>query len=91
MRNDTVLILVLALLAVLLSGMVFTSWQDNQAAAATPDHQGDYIMVTGTRSDSNDLLYVIDVPHQKLIVYGVDGTNNRMIVADTVNLAGVFQ
>ncbi len=91
MHNNTLLIGFLAILAVLLSAMVFTSYTDNQADAAAPAFaNGDYIMVTGARSDQNDLVYVVDKRRQRLAVYWVDGTMNKVNMVDSFSLEKVF-
>ena len=91
MHNNTLLIGFLAILAVLLSAMVFTSYTDNQADAAAPAFaNGDYIMVTGARSDENDLVYVVDKRRQRVAVYWVDGTMNRVNLVDSFSLETVF-
>lgn len=91
MHNNTLLIGFLAILAVLLSAMVFTSYTDNQADAAAPAFaNGDYIMVTGARSEANDLVYVVDKRRQRLVVYWVDGSMNKVNLVDTFSLETVF-
>ena len=91
MHNNTLLIGFLAILAVLLSAMVFTSYTDNQADAAAPAFaNGDYIMVTGARSEANDLVYVVDNRRQRLVVYWVDGSMNKVNLVDTFSLETVF-
>ena len=91
MHNNTLLIGFLAILAVLLSAMVFTSYTDNQADAAAPAFaNGDYIMVTGARSDQNDLVYVVDKRRQRLAVYWVDGTMNKVNLVDSFSMESVF-
>jgi hypothetical protein len=92
MHNDTLLIGFLAILAVLLGAMVFTSYTDNQADAAAPAFaNGDYLMVTGARSDENDLVYVIDKRRERVVAYYVDGTMNKVTAMDSFSLATVFK
>jgi hypothetical protein len=92
MHNDTLLIGFLAILAVLLGAMVFTSYTDNQADAAAPAFaNGDYLMVTGARSETNDLVYVIDKRRERLVAYNVDGTMNKVTAVDSFSLAKVFK
>ena len=91
MHNNTLLIGFLAILAVLLSAMVFTSYTDNQADAEAPGFaNGDYIMVTGARSEENDLVYVVDKRRQRLVVYWVDGSMNRVNLVDSFSLEKIF-
>jgi hypothetical protein len=92
MHNNTLLIGFLAILAVLLGAMVFTSYTDNQADAGTPGFaNGDYIMVTGARSETNDLLYVIDTRRERVAAYFIDGTMNKVQQVDSFSLGGVFK
>jgi hypothetical protein len=92
MKNDTLLIGFLAVLAVLLGAMVFSSYTDNQADAAAPAFEnGDYLMLTGARSDENDLVYVIDKRRERIVAYYVDGTMGKVSALDTFSLGSVFK
>jgi hypothetical protein len=92
MKNDTLLIGFLAILSVLLGTMVFSSYTDNQADAAAPAFaNGDYLMLTGARSDENDLVYVIDRRRERLVAYYVDGTMNKVSALDSFSLGAVFK
>jgi hypothetical protein len=91
--NQNTLIAILMLTAVVLGVLVVGSWQSQSAQAATTNRTmtGDYIMATGQISDSSSLLYVIDIPKQKLLVYAADPSRNTVqVVDDRVDLGRIF-
>ena len=94
-NNENILITLLVVTAGILIVMLVGSWNARNAyAVSSSDRLGDYIMVTGAMSDSRDLLYVIDVPNKKLLVYLADpvkGQSRFQLVDDRVNLATVFR
>ena len=94
-NNENILITLLVITAGILIAMLVGSWNaQNAYAESSSDRFGDYIMVTGARTDSIDLLYVIDVPNKKLLVYSADpvrGQGRFAVVDDRVNLATVFR
>lgn len=91
-RNENILIGMLICTTVILAVMFLGSWNAQKAYASAPDRAGDYIMITGARSDSNDLLYVIDVPNQKMVVYYIDPIQNQVqVVDDRVDFSQVFK
>lgn len=88
--SNNALIVLLLVTAAVLSMMLGVSMH-NQAYADAPDRYGDWIMVTGARSDSNDLVYVINVPYQRMVVYYIDPVQNQMTIADTIDLKRIFR
>lgn len=92
-KQDSVLIGFLTLTGIFLAVLLAGSLRSQEAyAGASSDRAGDYIMAAAARSDVNDLLYVIDVPNKRLLVYNCDVPNNTFrIVDDRVNLAEVFR
>lgn len=92
-KSDNIMIGLLTLTAVFLGVMLVGSIHSQEAyASSSSDRYGDYIMVAAARSSINDLLYVIDVPNQKLLVYYCDKTMNTLkIVDDRVKLNDVFR
>ena len=93
-KNENILIIMLLLTTGILGAMFIGSYNAQKAYADTPDRMGDYIMVTGAVSKSTDLLYVIDVPNKKLLVYHISGVKNAFsikVADDRVNLANVFR
>jgi hypothetical protein len=88
--SNALLVLLLASAAIL-SIMWVVSEQNTAEAAIASDRAGDWIMVTGARRDSNDLLYVINVPYQRMVVYDVDEIQGRITIVDTIDLSRVFR
>jgi hypothetical protein len=85
------MIVVLAMSALIL-GVLFVGSLDNTAHADSPSRipHGGYIMITGSISSSTDLVYIIDVPNEKMLVYFVDEVNNNIKIVDDVDLGKVF-
>jgi hypothetical protein len=92
-KSEHIMIGLLTITGVLLGVMLIGSIHSQQAyAASSSDRFGDYIMVAAAWSSTNDLLYVIDVPNKKLLVYNCDKTMKTFTVVDhRVDLATVFQ
>ena len=92
-KSEHILIGLLTLTGVLLAVLLIGSMHSQQAyAAASSDRCGDYIMAAAARSTVNDLLYVIDIPNKKLLVYYCDKTMNSFkVVDDRVDLSDVFR
>jgi len=92
-KSEHILIGLLTLTGVLLAVLLVGSIYSQQAyAASSSDRYGDYIMAAAARSSVNDLLYVIDIPSKKLLVYYCDKTMNSFkVVDDRVDLNEVFR
>lgn len=94
-NNENILILLLVVTGGILIAMLIGSWNAQSAYAATSaDRLGDYIMVTGAMTPTRDLLYVVDVPNKRMVVYYSDplkGKTRFEIADDRVNLANVFR
>ncbi len=92
--NDTqnLTIVLLLVTAAVLGVMVYGTWQGTEQAALADSsvRQGDYIMVTGAWSDKNDFLYVMDIAAMQINAYFTDVQNNRIELADTVNVERAF-
>lgn len=89
--SSNALVVLLLASAAILSIMWVVSENNTAEAAIASDRAGDWIMVTGARTDSNDLLYVINVPYQRMVVYNVDEVQARLTIVDTVDLSRVFR
>ena len=83
------LLITAGILVVLFLGVVGD--QSASAEASSRSASGDYILVTGSIGAATDLLYVIDIPHQKMIVYGFDLNQGLFIMDDKVDLARAFK
>lgn len=70
--------------------MLSVSRQEQAAAMGVLDRGGDYIVVTGQFSDSNELVYVTDAAAQRMNVYSYEQTNRQFMLWDTVDLRRVF-
>lgn len=82
-KSEHILIGLLTVTGVLLAVLLIGSLHSQQAyAASSSDRYGDYLMVAAARSDVNDLLFVIDIPNKKLLVYDCDKAMNYFKVVD---------
>lgn len=93
--NENLLIVVLLLTAGLLGIMVVSSLNSEDTALGYSNSRapfGRYIMINGKATNTQDLVYVIDVPNRKLMAYSVDAVRNRVKpVTQPINLATVFR
>ncbi len=94
-NNENILILLLVVTGGILIAMLIGSWNAQSAYAGTAsDRFGDYIMVTGAMTSSRDLIYVIDVPNKRMLVYYADpvrGQDRFDVADDRINLANIFR
>ncbi len=91
--KENTFITMLLITATILGILVVGSWQSRSAEATTIDRtmSGDYIMATADISESTSLLYVIDIPKQRLLVYGSDRQGTRVsVVDDRIDLGRIF-
>jgi hypothetical protein len=91
--KENTFITMLLITATILGVLVVGSWQSHSAEATTIDRtmSGDYIMATADISDSMSLLYVIDIPKQRLLVYAADPQGTRVQVVDNrIDLDRIF-
>ena len=82
MKNQNITIVLLIATSALLIGILLatyagTSSPDAQASGTTVKG-GDYIMCTAAWTNSEDLLYVIDVVARKMNVYAFNSTNKTI-------------
>ena len=93
--NENLLIVVLLLTAGLLGVMVISSLNSEDSALGYSDSRatfGRYIMINGTASNAQDLVYVIDIPNKRLMAYSVDAVRNRVKpMTKPINLETVFR
>ena len=59
-------------------------------AQATEVRGGDYIMLTGHFTDTQEALYVVDTAQQKLNVYTFRTERNELQLRDSLPLARIF-
>ncbi len=93
MFNDTqnLTIALLLVAAAALGAILIGTLADEPAYADASVRQGRYIAVTGAWSNDIDLLYVLDVPNQKLNAYFLQQNDPIPTLADTVELKQVFR
>jgi len=92
MDSKNIIIAVLSVTAVVLFCtlvLVHTS-EKSIAWADTVDRGGDYVLVTGAFSDTNEALYVVDGFNDRLNVYQYDPNRNRIVLFDRKDLQTYF-
>ena len=79
--------------AAILGAMLVSAYmtQDNAAYAVSSVKQGDYVLGSGLRSTSGELVYLIDIAQRRLNVYDVDKQNWSIELLDSVNLDTAFK
>ena len=90
-QNITICLLLVTagILAAMLIGSYMTL--DNAAYASATQKQGDYIVSTGSRSSSTELLFVIDIAANRLNVYLTNINTWSLELLDTADLARAFR
>ena len=94
MKNSENILIGTLLVTAAILGALFLGVVSDQTASAESSSRsagGDYILVTGAIGAATDLLYVIDVPHQKLNVYAFDINQGVYIMDDKVDLSKAFK
>lgn len=91
--HQNIIIVALLITSAVLGLMLFSSISSQKAYAVASSRAafGDYIMCTGQIQSSTELLYIVDIPNQRFIVYGVDATMNRITPLDRVDLKRIFK
>lgn len=87
--NKNYVIGVLSITAtILLVGLLLATSQHAQPAYAAGqiDRGGDYIMLTGKFSQSNELVYVTDAAAQRINAYSWEPTTNTFVLWDSLDL-----
>ena len=92
-NSENILIGTLLITAVILAALFLGVVGDQSASAEASSRSaaGDYILVTGAIGSATDLLYVVDIPHQKLNVYAFDLNQGVYIMDDKVDLSKAFR
>jgi hypothetical protein len=90
-QNVTIFLLLIT--AAILGAMLISSYMtlDNTAYATATAMRGDYIMSTGARSGSRELLFVIDRAARRLNVYETNTTTWAVDLQDSVDLRRAFR
>ncbi|HNX26748.1 MAG TPA: hypothetical protein PKK48_05005 [Phycisphaerae bacterium] len=92
MKKDTIIIILLVVSAAILGTLFIGSIQSQKAYAGSSSWEasGDYIMASAQVTVNTQILFVIDVPQQKIIAYDVDGAMNKVTLLDVRNLKTAF-
>jgi len=79
--------------AVILGAMLLSAYmtQDNAAYAVSSVKQGDYVLGSGLRSSSAELVYLIDIAQRRLNVYEIDKQSWSLELIDSVDLDAAFR
>jgi len=90
-QNITICLLLATgtILASLLVSSYMTT--DNAAYATVSIKQGDYILATGARSGTKELVYVLDIAARRLNVYDTNTTNWTLELVDMVDVDRAFK
>lgn len=89
-KNITIALLCVS--AVILSTvLVLLHVSATPAQADTGLRGGDYIMVTGSVSKSEDAIYIFDIAKQKLNVYTLERQDKKLKLRRQVNLKLLFK
>ena len=78
---------------VLLVGVILTTLggQNTVQAIGQTDRGGDYILVTGQFTNSNELIYITDAAAKRLYVYGYDWNRRSLVLWDWHDLKRTFE
>lgn len=92
MKKENLIIILLVVSAAILAALFFGSLESQKAYAGSSSWEasGDYIMISGQITTNTQILYVVDVPHQKILAYDVDGAMNKVTLLDVRNLKTAF-
>ena len=89
-KNMTIAVLSVTAVALFCTLVLMYSSTGSVAWADTVDRGGDYVLVTGAFSDTDEALYVIDGLNDRLNVYQYDQNRNRILLFDQENLQNYF-
>ena len=87
-QNTTIAVLLAS--AVILASILIATRSADQAYADASVKGGSYIAVTGQVSTGMDFLYVIDIPQQRLNVYGYNTKTNMLELGQRLDLRRLF-
>ena len=87
-NTSNFLIVTLLVTAAILGMMLYGTAGANSAGDRTVDR--DYIIITGQITDSSSLLYVINIPTKKLVVYIADRGMNNVQIVDAKTMDQIF-
>lgn len=91
-KNMTIAVLSVTAVALLCTLALMHTWSGSTSVAwaDTVDRGGDYVLITGAFSNTDEALYVIDGLNDQLNVYQYDQNRNRIVLYDQANLQDYF-
>lgn len=87
--TQTITIAILAVSAVVLGALVVGTMTE-PVQAADSARQGNYLITSVRASSSRELVYVINIPQQGVIVYGLDTGKNEIVQVAGMDLRQAF-
>ena len=89
-KNMTIAVLSVTAVALFCTLVLLHTSEKSVAWADTVDRGGDYVLVTGGFSDTDEALYVVDGLNDRLNVYQYDQNRNRILLFDRKDLETYF-
>jgi len=90
-KTQNLTILLLTCSAGVLATLLLLAWPPEGLAGETSVQAGDYILATGSYSESADLIYVVDVAQQKMNLYFLDPRTNGIESVAGMDVAREFE
>jgi hypothetical protein len=88
-KNLTISLLCVS--AAILASILIVLYTNTPAPAASPARGGDYIMITGSVTNSLDLLYIFDLAALRVNTYVFNPIKDELILKDQTKLTLVFR
>jgi hypothetical protein len=87
--TQTITIVLLAVTAIVLGALVIGTMPET-AKAADSARQGNYLITSVRASNNRELVYVINIPQQGVIVYGLNTDKNEIVQVAMMDLRLAF-
>ena len=89
-KNMIIAVLSVTAVALFCTLVLMHSSNNSMAWADTVDRGGDYVLVTGAFSNTDEALYVVDGLNDRLNVYQYDNNRNSILLFDQKDLQTYF-
>ena len=89
-KNMIIAVLGVTAVALFCTLVLMHSSNNSMAWADTVDRGGDYVLVTGAFSNTDEALYVVDGLNDRLNVYQYDNNRNSILLFDQKDLLTYF-
>ena len=89
-KNMIIAVLSVTAVALFCTLILMHSSNNSMAWADTVDRGGDYVLVTGAFSNTDEALYVVDGLNDRLNVYQYDNNRNSILLFDQKDLQTYF-